>query len=40
MPDKLAELGSAVPIALRRSLALLSMLAAVWLLLMATTTIE
>ncbi|WP_033340781.1 hypothetical protein [Catenuloplanes japonicus] len=39
MPDKLAELGSAVPIALRRSLALLSMLAAVWLLLMATTTL-
>lgn len=42
MPDeqgKLAELGRALPIALRRSLALLSMLAAGWLLLMATTTV-
>ncbi|MFI5843610.1 hypothetical protein ACIA8K_28295 [Catenuloplanes sp. NPDC051500] len=42
MPDeqgKLAELGRALPIALRRSLALLSMLAALWLLFMATTTL-
>jgi hypothetical protein len=38
-PGKLAELGRAVPIALRRSLALLSMLAALWLLFMATTTL-
>lgn len=42
MPDeqgKLAELGRALPIALRRSLGLLSMFAAVWLLFMATTTV-
>lgn len=42
MPDeqgKLAALGTALPIALRRSLALLSMLAGGWLIFMATTSV-
>ncbi|GAB7050090.1 hypothetical protein [Catenuloplanes indicus] len=42
MPDeqgKLAALGTAIPIALRRSLALLSMLAGGWLLFMSATSV-